>query len=67
MVLELYNTVHLRLSFAFGVVLSANCRTPKISSNQTNGLVLTNTEIYKIPLFDQFISIVGFFTEVIIM
>jgi hypothetical protein len=64
MVLELYN---IKLSFASAIVLPAKCKNPKIKSNQTNGLVLINTEVFVIPLFDHFAFIVGFFTTVIIM
>jgi hypothetical protein len=67
MVLALYNISPLRLSFASAVVLSAKCRNQKISSNQTNGLVLTSTEVCTIPFFDHFVFIVDFFTTVIIM
>jgi len=67
MVLELHNTSPLKLSFTSAAVLSAKCRNQKIRSNQTNGLVLINTEVCTIPLFDHFSFIVGFFTTVIIM
>lgn len=37
------------------------------SPNQTIGIVLQNTEVYKIFFFGQLIFIVGFFTAVIKM